>query len=115
MAYLFTSVRSCGSYSPLLGRGSGFLGLALGGVGGLHRMGVAMPRHGASRASSAAGGFPLLLVADEGVHQPTEEGDENSADEYGENMVLKPDKHGNFLLSETVWWGVTMLQIWVYR
>jgi hypothetical protein len=65
-------------------------------------MGVAMPRHGASRASSAAGGLPLLLIADEGVHQPTEEGDENSADEYGENMVLKPDKHGNFLLSGNI-------------
>ena len=51
-------------------------------------MGVAMPRHGAPRAASAAGGLPLFSVADESVQEPAEKGNQRGDDENGENMVL---------------------------
>jgi hypothetical protein len=61
---------------------------------------VTLTRHGAPRASAAAGGFTLLFVADEGVQQPTEKEREGGDNEDGGKVLLKPRKHGKSLLSK---------------
>ena len=62
-------------------------------MGGSAGLGMAIARHGAAGASAAAGGLPLLFVADEGVHQQAKEQDQTGDDEDGGEM----DRHGNLL------------------
>jgi hypothetical protein len=60
--------------------------------------------HGTAGASAAAGGFPLLFVADEGVHEKTEKERECGQDENGGKIGLKPGKHGNSSFREIGVW-----------